>query len=44
MTNAIFMDTFGYLWMLRQVHKEMSHEEHARVKEKSTSICWDPAN
>ncbi|MFA9559981.1 VOC family protein [Evansella sp. AB-rgal1] len=26
-SNAIFMDPFGYIWMLHQVHKEVSHEE-----------------
>ncbi|MFA9556673.1 VOC family protein [Evansella sp. AB-rgal1] len=26
-SNAIFMDPFGYVWMLHQVHKEVSHEE-----------------
>ncbi|WP_100400759.1 VOC family protein [Bacillus sp. FJAT-44742] len=32
-SNAIFMDTFGYIWMLHQVHKEVSHEERLRLWE-----------
>ncbi|MDA8351726.1 MAG: VOC family protein [Firmicutes bacterium] len=34
-SNAIFMDPFGYIWMLHQVHKEVSHEERIQLwKEK----------
>jgi len=34
-SNAIFSDVFGYLWMLQQIHKEVSHEERIRLwKEK----------
>ncbi|WP_096200307.1 VOC family protein [Bacillus sp. FJAT-45350] len=32
-SNAIFMDTFGYIWMLHQVHKEVSHEERIQLWE-----------
>lgn len=32
-SNAIFMDPFGYVWMLHQVHKEVSHEERIRLWE-----------
>ncbi|WP_138417336.1 VOC family protein [Aquibacillus sediminis] len=32
-TNAIFMDPFGYIWMLHQVHKEVSHEERIKLWE-----------
>ena len=32
-SNAIFMDAFGYLWMLHQVHKEVSFEERVRLWE-----------
>ncbi len=32
-SNAIFMDTFGYVWMLHQIHKEVSHEERIRLWE-----------
>lgn len=32
-TNAMFNDPFGYLWMLHQVHKEVSHEERIRLWE-----------
>ncbi len=34
-TNAIFMDSFGYVWMLHQVHREVSHEERIRLWEES---------
>ncbi|WP_040048171.1 VOC family protein [Bacillus thermotolerans] len=32
-SNAIFMDPFGYIWMLHQVHKVVSHEERIRLWE-----------
>ncbi|WP_158736207.1 VOC family protein [Alteribacillus sp. YIM 98480] len=32
-SNAIFMDPFGYIWMLHQVHKEVSHEERIQIWE-----------
>ncbi len=32
-SNAIFLDTFGYLWMLHQVHKEVSFEERTELWE-----------
>lgn len=32
-SNAIFTDTFGYEWMLHQIHKEVSHEERIRLWE-----------
>ncbi|MDE5416025.1 VOC family protein [Alkalihalobacterium chitinilyticum] len=32
-SNAIFMDPFGYIWMLHQVHKEVSHEERIKLWE-----------
>lgn len=30
-SNAIFMDPFGHIWMLHQVHKEVSHEDRIRL-------------
>lgn len=30
-SNAMFSDAFGYLWMLHQVHKEMSFEERIQL-------------
>ncbi len=34
-SNAIFSDKFGYVWMLHQVHREVSQEERERIwKEK----------
>lgn len=32
-SNAIFNDTFGYIWMLHQVHKEVSFEERTKLWE-----------
>ncbi|WP_027965226.1 VOC family protein [Halalkalibacillus halophilus] len=32
-SNAIFLDPFGYVWMLHQVHKEVSFEERQRLWE-----------
>ncbi|WP_078427755.1 VOC family protein [Alkalihalobacterium alkalinitrilicum] len=32
-SNAIFMDPFGYIWMLHQVHKKVSHEERIHLWE-----------
>lgn len=34
-SNAMFLDPFGYIWMLHQVHREVSHEERIRLWEKS---------
>lgn len=33
-SNAIFSDAFGYVWMLHQMHKEVSYEERIRLWEK----------
>ncbi|GEK58259.1 hypothetical protein MHA01_11640 [Marinococcus halophilus] len=32
-SNAIFMDPFGYIWMLHQVYLEVSFEERKRLWE-----------
>lgn len=32
-TNAMFSDPFGYIWMLHQVHRAVSHEERIRLWE-----------
>mgnify|MGYP000879896598 FL=1 len=32
-SNAMFSDTFGYQWMLHQVHKEVSFAERTRLWE-----------
>ncbi|HHY28439.1 MAG TPA: VOC family protein [Desulfitobacterium dehalogenans] len=32
-SNAIFADPFGYLWMLHQMHKVVSFEERVRLSE-----------
>lgn len=31
--NAMFSDGSGYLWMLHQIHREVSHEERLRLWE-----------
>ncbi|MDF2586187.1 MAG: hypothetical protein K0S41_28 [Anaerocolumna sp.] len=33
LSNAIFSDPFGYVWMLHQIYKEVSHEERIRLWE-----------
>lgn len=30
-SNAMFSDPFGYLWMLHQMHKEVSFEERVKL-------------
>jgi PhnB protein len=32
-SNAIFSDPFGYVWMLHQIHKVVSHEERIKLWE-----------
>lgn len=32
-SNAIFNDTFGYQWMLHQIHRVVSHEERIKIWE-----------
>lgn len=32
-SNAIFLDPYGYQWMLHQIHKEVSHEERIKLWE-----------
>lgn len=32
-SNAMFSDPFGYLWMLHQVHREVSFEERKKLWE-----------
>lgn len=36
-SNAIFSDPFGYVWMLHQVHKEVSFEERKKLWEDKTN-------
>ncbi|MFA6655278.1 MAG: VOC family protein [Bacillota bacterium] len=30
-SNAIFKDVFGYIWMLHQIHKEVSFQERTQL-------------
>jgi uncharacterized glyoxalase superfamily protein PhnB len=30
-SNAVFSDTFGYVWMLHQMHRVVSYEERKRI-------------
>ncbi len=32
-SNAIFSDPFGYIWMLHQMHRVVSHEERIKMWE-----------
>ncbi len=32
-SNAMFSDPFGYIWMLHQVHREVSLDERVRLWE-----------
>ncbi len=32
-SNAMFSDVFGYIWMLHQVHREVSFEERTKLWE-----------
>lgn len=32
-SNAVFSDAFGYIWMLHQIHREVSFEERIRMFE-----------
>lgn len=34
-SNTIFMDPFGYIWMLQKIHKEVSFEERQKLWEKN---------
>ena len=32
-SNSIFVDSFGYMWMLHQIHKNLSFEERIEIIE-----------
>lgn len=32
-SNAMFTDSFGYIWLLHQIHREVSVEERCRIME-----------
>lgn len=32
-SNAMFKDPFGYMWLLHQMHSVVSHEERVRILE-----------
>lgn len=32
-TNAMFADPFGYIWMVHQIHKAVSFEDRCRIME-----------
>ena len=32
-SNAVFSDKFGYVWMLHQIHREVSFEERIKIFE-----------
>lgn len=31
LTNAMFLDPFGYIWMLHQIHREVNFEERCKI-------------
>lgn len=33
-SNSIFVDKFGYMWMLHQIHREVSFEERVELMQK----------
>lgn len=33
LSNAMFLDAFGYVWMLHQIHREVSFEERVKLWE-----------
>lgn len=37
-SNAIFADPFGYQWMLHQIHREVTFEEHIRLWEEKRDL------
>lgn len=37
-SNAIFRDPFGYIWLIHQVHKEVSYEERTRLWEEKKIV------
>ena len=37
-SNAMFTDPFGYLWMLHQRHREVSFEERNRILEEMMDV------
>ncbi len=37
-SNAIVADPYGYLWMLHQIHREVSFDERCRMMEESMGI------
>lgn len=32
-SNSIFVDPFGYMWMLNKIHKNLSFEERIEILE-----------
>lgn len=37
-SSAIFSDKFGYIWMIHQIHKEVSFEERMKIFEEKYGI------
>ena len=38
LSNAMFMDPFGYIWMLHQIHREVSFEERVKLWEEKGKL------
>jgi uncharacterized glyoxalase superfamily protein PhnB len=37
-SNAMFTDPFDYVWMLHQIHREVSFAERCRIMEESMGL------
>ena len=42
-TNAMFKDTFGYLWLLHQIHREVSFEDRLKAMSGNAEIPTETA-
>lgn len=41
-SNAMFKDPFGYVWLLHQMHRVVSHEERVRILEEQFGVQEEP--
>lgn len=41
-SNAMFKDPFGYVWLLHQMHRMVSHEERLRILEEKFGAQEEP--
>ena len=38
--NSLFVDPFGYMWMVHQINQELNFEERTEILEKKCSKEW----